>query len=349
MATPEQPDLIDGLPPTPTKPKRAKSVKAEIPVIHRFDEPFKDFGRRRWYNGCGSDHPDIVFVDSWPGEEIKRTNRPLADRVGRCLQWLLKLADISPARCYYTYAVKFPFQNGKKPSATERHLCETMLREELELLKPKVVVAFGSDAWAAVAGLSTVRKPKPMTEHDFHEAKANLAYQRFESDDNPLTGETDDYGVPLRARGYFEIMREITDAEVQAYWSASGMGFSETPMARKYPFACCRGEPIPAEGRTLFPTFNLPQVMMNGGEGYKDRMNLADIPQHILVHRAVRELKLVKRLADGEDLKAEYAKRRPSYDVLTTPEQVAALHTALKTGSPDNLICLDFVKRSIGE
>lgn len=135
----------------PTQPKRAAKPKEEIPVIHRFDEPFRDIGRKRWYNGCGSDSPDIVFVDSWPGEEIKRTNRPLADRVGKCLQWLLKLADINPGRCYYTYAVKFPFAAGKKPSATDRHLCETMLREELARLNPKVVVAFGADAWAAVA------------------------------------------------------------------------------------------------------------------------------------------------------------------------------------------------------
>ena len=266
--------LDAGLPPSPKKPRKASKAKEEIPVIHRFDEPYRDIGRKRWYNGCGSEHPDIVFVDSWPGEEIKRTNRPLADRVGRCLQWLLKCADIDPQRCYYTYAVKFPFPNGKKPSATDKHLCETMLREELERLNPKVVVAFGSDAWAAVAD------------------------------------------------------------------------------ARHYPFACCRGEPFwfcdlpPVDGmphRThwLFPTFNLPQVMMNGGEGYKDRMRLEDIPQHILVHRAVRELKLVKRLADGEDLKATYAAHRPIFDVLTTPEQVATLHEALKTGTPDNLICLD--------
>ena len=91
----DQYTLTAELSPSPKKPKKASKVKEEIPVIHRFDEPFKDFGRRRWYNGCGSNHPDIVFVDSWPGEEIKRTNRPLADRVGRCLQWLLKLSDIS--------------------------------------------------------------------------------------------------------------------------------------------------------------------------------------------------------------------------------------------------------------
>ena len=294
----DQYTLDAGLPPSPKKPKKASKMKEEIPIIHLFDEPFKDFGRRRWYNGCGSAHPDIVFVDSWPGEEIKRTNRPLADRVGRCLQWLLKLSDISPSRCYYTYAVKFPFPNGKKPSATDKHLCETMLREELELLKPKVVVAFGSDAWAAVAD------------------------------------------------------------------------------TRRYPFACCRGEPVKTWSASdltfplgvtldptkdedlvlheagnpeqrlpthwLFPTFNLPQVMLNGGEGYRDRMALEDIPQHILVHRAVRELKLVKRLADGEDLKATYAAHRPRFDVLTVPEQVKVLREALLESKDwDGLVGLD--------
>lgn len=266
-----------GLPPSP---KKASKAKAEIPEIHRFDEVYRDIGGKRWYNGLGAPDADIVFVDAWPDEGIKRTNRPLKDRVGGCLQWLLKNAGISPARCYYTYSVKWPVPSWKKPDAAARKTCALMLREELEAVNPKVVVCFGADAWAAVAD------------------------------------------------------------------------------SRKHPFACCRGEPVwfcdlpPVDGmpqRThwLFPTFNLAQVMMNGGEGYKDRMRLEDIPQHILVHRAVRELKLVKRLADGEDLKATYAARRPSYDVLTTPEQVKALHAALKTGSPDNLICLDFATRSI--
>ena len=81
---------------------------------------------------------------------------------------------------------------------------------------------------------------------------------------------------------------------------------------------------------------------MNGGEGYRDRMKLEDIPQHILVHRAVRELKLVKRLADGEDLKMTYAAHRPFFDVLTTPEQVRAFREALLESKDwDGLVGLD--------
>lgn len=278
----EQQDTVQGLQSAQARPAMRKVERQqELPVIHRFDDVYRDIGGKRWYNGLGSPDADIVFVDSWPGDEIRRTNRPLADRVGRCLQWLLKCAGISPSRCYYTYAVKWSIPNGKKPSATDRKLCATMLSEEISAVGPKVVVAFGADAWAAVADV------------------------------------------------------------------------------RSYPFACCRGEPVAVDEelvtpmaagesdghekrRTwLFPTFNLSQVMMNGGEGYRDRLKLEDIPQHILVHRAVHELGLVKRLADGEDLKATYAASRPTYDVLTTAEQVEELHKALKTGTPDGLICLD--------
>ena len=239
-------------------------MPAEIPEVHRFDEPHRDIAGKRWYNGVGNPNAEIVFVDSWPGDEIKRTNRPLSDRIGKCLQWLLKLVDISPSRCYYTYAVKFPVGTGRKPSGADKALCATMLREEIELVSPRVVVAFGADAWAAVAN------------------------------------------------------------------------------AREYPFACCRGEPVTEDtGRTLFPTYNLAQVMMNGGEGYKDRLRLEDIPQHILVHSAVRELKLVKRIADGEDLKATYAAHRPVYDVLTTPEDVDFVHEHAFAAGADGLLCLD--------
>lgn len=274
-----QPDLISDMPPTPPTPKRAKAAKVEVPVIHRFDEVYRDIGGKRWYNGLGAPDADIVFVDAWPDEGIKRTNRPLKDRVGGCLQWLLKNAGISPQRCYYTYSVKWPVPLGKKPSSHDRKLCATMLMEELETIHPKVVVAFGADAWAAVA----------------------------------------------------DIVGPLADV---------------TFTSRTRPFGCCRGEPVRADydgfWRWAFPTFNLAQVMMNGGEGYRDRMRLEDIPQHILVHRAVRELKLVKRLADGEDLKATYAQRRPSYDVLTTPDQVKALREALLESKDwDGLVCLD--------
>ena len=243
--------------------------RPDAPEVHRFDETHRDIAGKRWYNGVGNPNADILFVDNWPGDEIKRTNRPLSDRVGKCLQWLLRLAEIDPRRCYYTYMVKYPFGTGKKPSGADKAACATMLREEIEAVSPKVVVAFGSDAWAAVA------------------------------------------------------------------------------PARERPFACCRGEPVVTDtAKTLFPTYNLAQVMMNGGEGYKDRLALSDIPPHVLVHQAVRELKLVKRIADGENLQATYAAHKPVYDVLTTPEDVDFVHEqvmAMVDGRrvADGLLCLD--------
>lgn len=240
-----------------------KKPVTPVEVVHLFDEPHRDIRGKTWFNGCGSEHAEIMFVDSWPGEEVKRTHRPLADRSGRCLQWLLTLADIAPSRCYYTYAVKFVTPGGKKPSAADRQLCGTMLAEEIARINPRVIVAFGADAWAAVADV------------------------------------------------------------------------------RKRPFSCCRGEPVRGDGRWLFPTLSLGQTMLNGGEGYRDRLRLEDIPQHVLVHTAVRELKLVRRLADGEDLLATYAKERPSYDVLTKPEEIDFVHEALAKSADGGVLCLD--------
>ena len=60
-----------------------------------------------------------------------------------------------------------------------------------------------------------------MTEEDYHEVKAEIAMSRFQGADNPFTGETDEYGVKLRRRGYFEIANEITDEEVRARWASA--------------------------------------------------------------------------------------------------------------------------------
>lgn len=242
----------------------ASKTDDAVPEIHRFDGLTAEIGGRTWINGIGNAPCDVVLVDTWPSDDVRRSRRPFTDRSGRVLTNLLREAGLSPQRCYATYAVKFPAAQGRKPSARDRKLCQTMLREEIARADPRVVVALGSDAWASL--------------------------------------------VDVRA----------------------------------YPHGKSRGEPLEIDGRTYFATFNLGQVMLNGGEYFRDGLSLDQVPPHVVVHDAVREMRIVRDLADGIDVRAAWDDARPSYRVVRTAQEAKEFREYLQaTYDGGALICLD--------
>ncbi|MBZ6077155.1 UdgX family uracil-DNA binding protein [Microvirga puerhi] len=112
--------------------------------------------------GEGPAHADIVFVGEQPGDQEDRQGRPFVGPAGRLFDKALKEAGIDRDKVYLTNAVKhFKFeQRGhrrihSKPTAGEVKHYRPWLMKELELVKPKLVVALGGTALLALTGKST--------------------------------------------------------------------------------------------------------------------------------------------------------------------------------------------------
>ncbi|KAA1180115.1 UdgX family uracil-DNA binding protein [Rhizobium tropici] len=109
--------------------------------------------------GEGPDTADIVLVGEQPGDKEDLAARPFVGPAGRLLDQCLEEAGVDRDRCYVTNAVKhFKYQmRGKKrlharPNAGEVQRCAWWLGAELELLKPKLVVALGATAVSSLLG-----------------------------------------------------------------------------------------------------------------------------------------------------------------------------------------------------
>jgi DNA polymerase len=120
-------------------------------------------GGKRAVPGEGPPHADIVFVGEQPGDQEDRAGRPFVGPAGHVLDKALAEAGIDRNQVYVTNAVKhFKFeQRGKrrihsKPNAGEVRHYRWWLEKELDLVKPKLVVALGATAALALAG-------RPMT------------------------------------------------------------------------------------------------------------------------------------------------------------------------------------------
>jgi uracil-DNA glycosylase family protein len=111
--------------------------------------------------GEGTTGAAAIFVGEQPGDQEDRAGRPCVGPAGRLLDEALESAGLERGMVYVTNAVKhFKFVRQelikrrlhKKPNAAQVRACHPWLREEIRLVKPKVVVALGSTAAQALLG-----------------------------------------------------------------------------------------------------------------------------------------------------------------------------------------------------
>jgi uracil-DNA glycosylase family protein len=146
----------DFIPPRPTLP-----MLREAAAKCRGCELWLDATQTVFGEGPGP--ATVMFVGEQPGDQEDRAGRPFVGPAGRLLDEGLEAAGIDRGRVYVTNAVKhFKFVRQelvrrrlhKKPNAAEVRACNPWLREEIRLVRPKLVVALGSTAAQALLGSS---------------------------------------------------------------------------------------------------------------------------------------------------------------------------------------------------
>ena len=132
-----------------TLPTPKSALKEERP--RWFSEPTLDFGGRRCLNGVGPVPAKVLFVDKMPTAKEVWSARPYTSRHAQF--FLARLGEIgfdnSIAR--FTYATK---HSPKKYSASEVRWGEVMLQDEINAVRPDIVVCFGAEPLKSIVGMS---------------------------------------------------------------------------------------------------------------------------------------------------------------------------------------------------
>jgi uracil-DNA glycosylase family protein len=123
--------------------------------------------------GEGKSPADVMFVGEAPGDLEDRAGHPFVGPAGKLLDKAMLEAGVDRTRVYVTNSVKhFKFvviERGrrlhKKPNTAEVRACDPWLREEIRLVKPRLIVALGATAAQALLGRQfrvTQQRGKPI-------------------------------------------------------------------------------------------------------------------------------------------------------------------------------------------
>ena len=108
--------------------------------------------------GEGPDNARIVFVGEAPGREEDLSGRPFVGRAGKLLDTALERAGIKRDDVFITSVLKCRPPDNRTPRAGEIKACMPYLREQLETIKPDVVVTLGNVSLKALTGKSGITK-----------------------------------------------------------------------------------------------------------------------------------------------------------------------------------------------
>ena len=94
--------------------------------------------------GMGNREADVMFIGEGPGEQEDLTGLPFVGPAGKLLDDMLSIIDLDRnTNCYIANIVKCRPPRNRDPLETEQDACIAYLRNQVALVKPKIIVCLG--------------------------------------------------------------------------------------------------------------------------------------------------------------------------------------------------------------
>ena len=108
--------------------------------------------------GKGSFQSDVIFVGEAPGRNEDKKGEPFVGIAGKKLSIALEEAGISRDAVYITNIVKCRPPNNRVPNTNERNTCQEYLKQEISIIKPKIICILGNTVFNSILGGSEITK-----------------------------------------------------------------------------------------------------------------------------------------------------------------------------------------------
>ena len=102
--------------------------------------------------GVGNKNANIMFIGEGPGADEDRLGEPFVGRAGQLMNKAFGILGIKREEVYIANIVKCRPPGNRNPEAEEAQACMDYLRNQVILVKPKIIVLLGSVALQNILG-----------------------------------------------------------------------------------------------------------------------------------------------------------------------------------------------------
>jgi DNA polymerase len=112
-------------------------------------------GRKKVVFGVGNPNADLMFIGEGPGAQEDRQGIPFVGPAGELLTKIIAAIELERSDVYIANIVKCRPPRNRDPQPDEVAACRGYLERQIELIRPKVIVALGRVAAQTLLGEST--------------------------------------------------------------------------------------------------------------------------------------------------------------------------------------------------
>lgn len=126
--------------------------------------------------GSGNPDADIMVIGEAPGADEDAQGLPFVGRAGQLLTKILESIELQRDDVYICNILKCRPPNNRKPLAGETDSCEPYLWKQIELVKPKFILALGLTAAHTLLKTSETMTALRGTVHDYQGIPTLVTY-----------------------------------------------------------------------------------------------------------------------------------------------------------------------------
>ena len=93
--------------------------------------------------GTGNPHARVMLIGEGPGEQEDKQGVPFVGPAGQLLDTMLAIIDLDRTKVYIANMVKCRPPQNRDPLAAEQEACIGWLREQVKLVRPKIILCLG--------------------------------------------------------------------------------------------------------------------------------------------------------------------------------------------------------------
>jgi len=133
-------------------------------------------GRKQIVFGVGNPEADLMFIGEGPGADEDQQGEPFVGRAGQLLNKMIEAMGIKREDVYIANVVKCRPPGNRTPERDECDTCSPFLYRQIDVIKPKAIVALGAVAAKTLLGLNDTMANMRGQWFDYRGTKLRVTY-----------------------------------------------------------------------------------------------------------------------------------------------------------------------------